>query len=367
MIYLDNSAIQKPKPEVVDTVVNVLRNQWYNASSIYDKGLESKRIVENTRGLIANEINCSNDEIVFCGSGSEANSLAIDGWLKANERDSFICSTIEHSSILNNPNAIYSIRCDDNGFYRMDDIEKISDMLVSIQMANNEIGVIQNIKKCVEVLHKNNCIVHTDAVQAFGHIPINVKDLGVDMLTATSQKIGGICGSAFLYVKNGIKLQSIIHGTQESNLRGSTYNVPAIAAFGKAIELIDYSKENEIRAKRNYLINKIWSNEDIKHEVYVNGVPTIDRKRLANNLNIQIENVDAQMLLALLDLNGICVSAGSACHAGDKEVSYVLKAIGLSDKEARESIRITLNEDTTYEEIDKFVEILEMILTQFVS
>ena len=362
MIYLDNAAIHKPKTEVIQTVVDVLNNNWANASSIYEVGLESARIVQNTKEIIAKEINCDLDEIILTGSGSESNALAIDGFLKANGERKFICSTIEHSSILDNPKAKRIIFCDDQGFYKMNWIKEIKDSFVSLQMANSEIGTIQNIKEITKFLHKNNCIVHTDAVAAFGKIPIDVKDLDIDMMTATGQKIGGVCGAAFLYVKKGIKLSSIIYGTQNDGLRGGTYNTAAIAGFGKAISLIDHNEGKEINNKRNYLLDKL---------LYIDGITLNGSKdmnnRLPNNINICIHDteLDSQQLIAMLDMFGYCCSAGSACHSGSAEPSHVLMAIGMNKEDALRSIRITISEDNTYEELDDFYNDLKNLIEQF--
>lgn len=365
-IYLDNSAIQKPKKEVIDTVINVLNNNWYNGSSVYEKGLESKQIIQYTKEVIAKEINCTPEEIVLVSSGSEANSLAIDGWIRGNkfyQKDYFVCSTIEHSSILKNPKARPIIFCDEQGFYKINWIKEIHDSLVSLQMANSEIGTIQNIKEITKILHENNCVVHSDAVAVFGKIPINVKELGVDMLSATGQKIGSICGAAFLYVKKGTRLESIIYGSQEKGLRGGSYNVPAIAGLSKAVELISYEEEKEVKKKRDYLLEKLLSIDG----VMLNG--TSDMKyRLPNNINICVKNtqLNAQQMIAMLDLlGGYCVSAGSACNAGNSEPSHVLLNIGMSEKDALRSIRITLSNDNTYEELDKFYNDFSNIIQQY--
>lgn len=365
-IYLDNSAIQKPKKEVIDTVINVLNNNWYNGSSVYEKGLESKQIIQHIKEVIAKEINCTPEEIVLVSSGSEANSLAIDGWIRGNkfyQKDYFVCSTIEHSSILKNPKARPIIFCDEEGFYKINWIKEIHDSLVSLQVANSEIGTIQNIKEITKILHENNCVVHSDAVAAFGKIPINVKELGVDMLSATGQKIGSICGAAFLYVKKGIRLESIIYGSQEKGLRGGSYNVPAIAGLSKAVELISYEEEKEVKKKRDYLLEKLLSIDG----VILNG--TSDMKyRLPNNINICVKNtqLDSQQMIAMLDLlGGYCVSAGSACNAGNSEPSHVLLNIGMSEKDALRSIRITLSNDNTYEELDKFYNDFKNIIQQY--
>lgn len=366
MIYLDSASISKPKPEVIETVIDVLQNHWGNASSVnYDFGLESARIVQHTREVIAEHINCSPDEIIFCGSGSEANTLAIDGFLKANincNTDYFVCSTIEHSSILNNPKSKPIVVCNNEGFYDLDWIKEIHNSLVSLQFVNSEVGTIQNIKEITKILHNNNCIVHTDAVAAFGKMPIDVKDLGIDMLSATSQKIGGIPGAAFLYVRKGIKIKSIIYGAQENGLRGSTYNVPAIAGFGKAIELIDFNEEEELRNKRDCLLEKLLSIDSVT----LNG-PIDLNKRLVNNINICVHNcmLDSQQLISILDLMGYCCSAGSACHAGDQNPSHVLLSLGLSRDDALKSLRITLSNDNSYEELDKFYNDLKNIIQQY--
>lgn len=363
MIYWDNAAIQRPKKEVIQAVIDVFNNTWGNASSSYDFGLKSARIVQNTKNLIAKEINCSSDEIIFTSSGSESNALALDGFLKKNREygKKFICSTIEHSSILDNPKAKPIIFCDNQGFFKEEWIKEVHNSLVSIQFANSEIGTIQNMKEMIKILHENNCIVHTDAVAAFGKIPIDVKDLDVDMLTATGQKIGGICGAAFLYVKKGIHLSPIVYGTQNNGLRGGTYNIPAIAAMGKAVELITYNIE-ETQSKRDYLLNKLLSIDG----VVLNGTDDLNR-RLYNNINICIHNInlDSQQLIALLDMYGYSCSAGSACHSGSAEPSRVLMAIGMNKEDALRSLRITLSEDNTYEELDCFYNDFKNIIEQF--
>ena len=362
MIYLDNAAIHRPKLEVIQTVMDVLNNNWANASSTYDFGLESARIIQNTKEIIAKEINCSPDEIILTGSGSESNTLAIDGFLKANGERKFICSTIEHSSILDNPKAKHVIFCDNQGFYKMNWIKEIKDSLVSLQMANSEIGTIQDIKEVVKILHKNNCIVHIDAVASFGKIPIDVKDLDIDMLTATGQKIGSVCGAAFLYVKNGIHLSPIIYGTQNDGLRGGTYNTAAVAGLGKAIQLINFNKEKEVKDKRDYLLNKLLSLDGIT----LNG-PKDMKHRLPNNINICIHDTElnSQQLISMLDMFGYCCSAGSACHSGSAEPSHVLMAIGMKEEDALKSIRITISEDNTYEELDCFYNDFKNLIEQF--
>lgn len=375
MIYLDNSATTPVKKEVLDVIINTMQNCWGNPSSSYEFGLETKRIIEDARLIIAQSINAEPEEIIFTSGASEANSLAISGFLNYHENNDseypyFITSNIEHSSIpLFNADAVIDV---DYYFGSIDidtlerklsDLWKNSKKLVSIQAANNEIGVIHNLRAISNVVHKYNGVFHTDATQYYPHYKIDVKAIGIDMMSVSGHKFGCPKGIGFLYVKKGINLSPIIYGTQNNGLRGGTENVPYIVGLAKAVELLDYSQEKDLKTKRDYCLDEIY-NINFDKEICLNGDI---KNRLPHNINIRIEDADAQMLIALLDLNGICVSAGSACHAGDKEPSHVLKAIGLSDKEAKESIRITISNDTTYEEIDKFVETLQMILTQILG
>lgn len=357
MIYLDNAAIQRPKPECINISLSVWQNNWGNPSSIYEFGAESRQIVERSRELIAKEINCSPDEIIFCSSGSEANTLAINGYLEANDRA--VCGTtkIEHPSILENPNIISNIIVDREGFINRKNF--VHNAFYSIQFANSEIGTIQDIKSISRKIHEAHSILHCDATQAFGHVPIDVKELGVDMLTASGQKIGSVPGCAFLYVRKGIKLSPIIYGHQENGLRAGTENVAAIASLGKAVELIDYDKQVQIGTLRNELFYKLKDvyGDDIK----LNGTDDMS-KRIPNNLSILFKpNYTSESIITLLSLQNIYISAGSACSAGTGEPSKTLKAIGLSDEECGRVIRITLGEDTTKYDLVNFVSALKKV------
>ena len=368
MLYLDNAATTSVKKEVLDVIIDAMKNHWANPSSVYEFGLESKRIIENARCIIANSINAEPNEIIFTSGASEANALAIDGFLNANKNTYFITSNIEHSSIpsFKANNLVYT---NGSGLILPNKLDtKLNrvthaNKLVSIMSANNEIGTINNISALSNIAHKYDAIFHTDATQYYPYYKIDVKSMGIDMMSVSGHKFGCPKGIGFLYVKKGITLSPIIYGTQNNGLRGGTENLPYIVGMAKAVELLDYSKEKELKEKWDYCLDKIYQ-MNVYNPIYLNGHPA---DRLSNNINIQIDSIDAQMLIALLDVNGVCVSAGSACHAGDKEPSHVLKAIGLSDKEAKESIRITLSETITYEQIDKFVKTLEMILTQIMS
>lgn len=356
-MYLDDSALEYPKQEVIDAVVDVLNNNWCNPNSVYEKGIESKRLVLNAKDIIAKEINCNSDDLIICSGGSEANTLGLIGYIKANDKFHFITSAIEHSSIVNNPYAALIIGVDRDGKYNMGDISEIHDKLVCLSYVNSEIGTIQDIKDIIKILHSNNCIVHVDAVAALGKVKIDVKDIDADMLVITSQKIGGVLGSAVLYKKPEIKIQPYIYG--HDTYRAGTPNVASIVGFGKAIELINYNNIDVVKNKRDYLLRKI-----LRDNITLNG--SLDN-RVCNNINICINDIrlTSQQIVVILDLCGHQVSSGSACNSGINEPSKVLKAIGLSDNEANHSIRITLPMDCTYEELDVFVNDFNRMINQY--
>lgn len=365
MIYLDNAATTPVKAEVMQTIIDVMSNHWENPSSVYENGLESRRMIENARRIIANSINAEPDEIIFTSGASEANALAIDGFLNANQDTYFATSNIEHSSIpmfkanhlieVNSLGLVTELRLTAS-LYGTSSHNK----LVSIMWANNEIGTINDIKALSNIAHKHGAIFHTDATQYYPYYKIDVKDIGVDMMSVSGHKFGCPKGIGFLYVRKGIDLSPIIYGTQENGMRGGTYNTPYIVGLATAVELLDYSRATYMKELRDYCLQEILD-MGIENEIGINGWLT---NRLPNNLNIRIQDVDSKSLVAILDMYGVCVSAGSACHAGDKKPSHVLKAIGLSDKLANESIRISLSENTTYAEIDKFIKTLKAVLAQ---
>lgn len=343
-MYIDNAALQKPKKEIVDLVNGVLTSFWANPNSLYQSGIESKKIIEQAREIIAGEINCKPDELIFCSCGSECNSLATCGYIRANNLDYFVTSTIEHSSIAENPYGKKLITVDQYGFMNIEDVKKIHDSLVSIQMANSEIGTIQkDFKEIVKILHENNCVVHTDVVAIFGKEKIDVRELGVDMLTATSQKIGGILGGAFLYKKDGIKLEPLIWG--HNTLRGGTPNVASIAAMGLATEMIDY---DSACYDRDYVWDYIEKNIP---DSFVVGASK--EHRLPGNLFCCFKNVEGESLQLMLNAKDICVSTGSACSSGSLEPSATLTAIGMDEMDAHSCIRLTFgHERLSKEELD---------------
>lgn len=344
-IYLDNAALKKPNNDIIEHTLNVLKNNWHNPNSIYSAGAKSKQIIDNAKLIISKEINCNPTEIIFCSCGSEVNALATVGYMRANNKQNFVTSTIEHASILENPYAKKIIAVDKDGYFNMDNIKNIHDSLVSLQMANSEIGTIQDIKNIVKTLHENNCIVHTDAVAAFGKIKIDVKDLDIDMMTATGQKIGGILGGAFLYKKKNIKIEPIIYG--HNTLRGGTPNVAAIASLAEAIKSIDYSSISS--SNRDYVYNYIKNNIS---NSYLVGASIESGNRLPHNLYMAFKGTEGESLMILLDMNGIQVSTGSACSSGDLTPSTTLSAIGMNKEDIHSCIRMSFGEELQREELD---------------
>ena len=370
MNYLDCAATTKPKQEVVDTMMKYMNDEWYNPSSLYSYSVKVKTAVDSARDTIAKFISAkSGNEIYFTSGGSESNNWAIQGFINNrldNLRVPYIITTkIEHKSIMECTKAqtlatVYYLDVDKNGLISLDELDDAislilsigvepKDILVSIQFANNEIGSIQDVITIGNIVHLYGCVFHTDAVQAFGHMFIDVDVMGIDMLSASSHKIGGCKGTGFLYVKNGIEINPLIYGGQMDGMRGGTENVPGIMGMAKATELMqNYYRNNSLSMARDYFIKKL---EDIGCKL--NG-PT---KRLPNNINVILpDNIYGENLLYMLDIDGIQIGTGSACNSHSIESSYVLKAIGLTDNEAKQSIRITIPDDITMDKIDEIVE-----------
>lgn len=352
MIYLDNAALEKPNSEIYSLVTNIISNNWYNPNSIYNTGIKSKEIINQVKIIISKEINCNSEEIIFCSCGSESNALATVGYIRANNQENFITSTIEHASILENPYARKIVTVDKNGYFNMNVIETIHDSLVSLQMANSEIGTIQDMKNIIKILHNNNCIVHTDAVAIFGKHKIDVSDLDVDMMTATSQKIGGILGGAFLYKKNNIKIEPIIYG--HNTLRGGTPNVVAIASLGEAIKLLDYSSISSY--SRDYVYNYIVNNIP---DSYLIGATIGSGNRLPHNLYMCFKGIDGESLMILLDMYDIQVSTGSACSSGIQSISTTLSAINMDENDLKSCIRMSFSGKETKQELIYVCKILK--------
>jgi cysteine desulfurase len=378
MIYLDNASTTKPRKEVLNIMKPYFDLFWYNPSSLYAPSVTIKKQIEKARETVGNFIGANGNEIYFTSGGSESNCWAIQGfvnecWSKG-RHPIIITSTIEHKSILdcveNAQSGIDFINVDNKGFVNIDSLKKIlskllaarkseildSDVLVSIQYANNEIGTIQNIKDIATIAHEYGALFHTDAVQAFGQIPINVKELGVDMLSASGHKIGTPKGIGFLYKKSNVNIKPLIYGSQMDGMRGGTENVPYIIGMAKAVELIsrEHRLEDELKMSinKNYFINRLKS-----MGCMLNGSLEC---RLNNNINITLpQNVTGESLVYALDTSQIYVATGSACNSHSIEPSHVLKAIGLTDEESMRTLRLTLSIDINEGDIDKVIEELE--------
>lgn len=376
-LYLDSAATAKPNKEVLEAVMPYLTDNFYNPSSIYSNGVRVRRAIDDARESIAGFINADTDEIFFTSGSSESNCWAIQGYLLAGVMDisttSIVTTKIEHKSIMECVDAmerfgnatyycdVTYLDVDKDGFVNMEQLESVFkdreepnyyDILVSIQMANNEVGTIQNIKAISDIIHKYGGVLHVDATQAFGQIPIDVKAMGIDMLSASAHKLeGGFKGVGLLYKKKDIELQPIIYGSQNDRQRGGTENVAGIIGFAKAVELASEKMEDKLAlsVKRDYFINELTRNG-----CKLNGASV---HRLPNNINVMLpEGIGSEELLYMLDLDDIQCSVGSACNSHSKKPSYVLKALGLTDEEAARSVRFTISSDITYEAIDYVVE-----------
>ncbi|MGM0438624.1 MAG: cysteine desulfurase family protein [Bacillota bacterium] len=374
-IYMDHSATTPVFPEVLAEMDKYFTKEYGNPSSIHQGGQKAARAVKNSRQKLANFINAEDEhEIVFCGSGTEADNLAIKGVALAlqNKGSHIITSKIEHPAVLRsceylekhyNFDVTY-LDVDLNGFVNPEDVEEAinSDtILISIMMVNNEIGTIEPVKEIGEIAEKNNVYFHTDAIQAPGHLEIDVEELKVNLLSLSAHKFNGPKGVGALYVQKGSKLISQMSGgPQENHRRASTENVPAIVGMGKAIELTQNRlKEENIRLKklRDSLISGIEKNID---NVYLNGPRK--NKRVNNNVNFSFKNVSGESILINLDMSGVAAASGSACASGTIEPSHVLKAIGLSSDLAENSLRLTLGFNNDQKDINYLIELLPGVI-----
>ena len=372
IIYLDNAATTKTAPEVVQAMLPYFTENYGNPSSIYSLGTESKKAISQVRETIAGTLGAANNEIYFTAGGSEADNWALKAVAEAyaSKGKHIITSKIEHHAVLHtceylekNGCEITYVNVDENGIVKLDELEKAirpDTILISIMYANNEIGTIQPIKEIGEIARKHNVLFHTDAVQAYGQLPINVDECSIDMLSASGHKLNGPKGIGFLYIRKGIKIRSFIHGgQQERGRRAGTENVPGIVGLGAAVErAFSMMEEKTVKERelQDYLIGRIES--EIPY-CRLNG----DReKRLPNNVNFSFRFVES--LLIMLDMKGICASSGSACTSGSLDPSHVLLAIGLPHEIAHGSLRMSLNEENTKEELDFTVEAIKEIVTK---
>lgn len=373
IIYLDNAATTKPVDSIVEAVKPYIESEWYNPSAKYSKCSNVKEKIESVRTDIAKEIGVNTNEIYFTSGATESNNWVIRGFVDQcrmeNKKPLIITTNIEHSSIIKCIKAmdkLYAhcicIPVNQNGYFDLESLKTILEyykavsyikILVSVGMGNNEIGTIQDIASIANIVHVYGGILHTDATQCFGHIPINNQILCADMISASAQKFGGLKGIGFLYKKDTVEIQPLIYGSQEQGQRGGTENVVGIVALGEAIKQIDYSKADKVKRLRDYMIKELVERLWCK----INGSIT---DRLPNNINITFsQSVTGEALIYILETDDIYISAGSACNSYSNQPSHVLKAIGLSDEEASKTIRITLSDDITYEQVDYFINQLE--------
>lgn len=377
IIYLDNAATTRTAPEVVDAMLPYFTEKYGNPSSVYGFAAENKEAVSRQRRVIAEVLGAKENEIYFTAGGTESDNWALTATAEAyaSKGKHIITSRIEHHAILHTCEYLekrgYEVTyldVDENGLVDPKKVEEAirpDTILISIMTANNEIGTIQPIREIGEIARAHGVLFHTDAVQAFAQIPINVEECHIDMLSASGHKLNGPKGIGFLYIRKGVKIRSFIHGgAQERKRRAGTENVPGIVGLGKAVELAASTMEERAEREtklRDYTIARI--EKEIPY-CRLNG----DRvKRLPNNINFSFRFIEGESMLIKLDLKGICASSGSACTSGSLDPSHVLLAIGLPHEIAHGSLRMTLGADTTKEDLDYTVDCLKQIVEEIRS
>ena len=377
MIYLDNAATTSVSEEVFEAMKPYFCEQYSNPSAVYSFAGQSMKAVDEARARIAELIGAQPNEIYFTAGGSESDNWAIKAAAEANAKKGkhIITSTIEHHAVLHTCQYLEKqgfevtyVNVDEYGVVKLDELKaaiRPDTILITIMAANNEIGTIQPLKEIGELAKEHGILFHTDAVQAYGHIPLNVDELGIDMLSASGHKFHGPKGIGFLYIRKGVRVGSFIHGgAQERSRRAGTLNTPGIvgvgAAAAQAARTLDENLKKETQL-RDYLIRRVL--EEIPYS-RLNGDPV---KRLPGNANFCFRFIEGESLLILLDQKGICASSGSACTSGSLDPSHVLLAIGLPHEIAHGSLRLTLSEDTTKEDIDFTVDELKKIVERLRS
>lgn len=377
LIYLDNAATTKTAPEVVEAMLPYFTENYGNPSSVYEFAGVSKKAVTQSREIIAKALGANDNEIYFTAGGSEADNWALKATAEAykSKGNHIITTKIEHHAILHtaeylekNGYEVTYLDVDENGVVKLEQLKKAirpTTILISVMFANNEIGTIQPIKEIGDIACQNGILFHTDAVQAFGQLPINVDECHIDMLSASGHKLNGPKGIGFLYIRKGVKIRSFVHGgAQERKRRAGTENVPGIVGLGaavqRAMDTMEARTSQEIKL-RDHLIGRV-----LKEVPYtrLNGHRTL---RLPNNVNFSFQFVEGESLLIMLDMEGICGSSGSACTSGSLDPSHVLLAIGLPHEIAHGSLRLTLGEETTMEDIDFVVEVIQKIVEKLRS
>ena len=372
LIYLDNAATTRTAPEVVEAMLPYFTEKYGNPSSVYGFASANKEVITQQREKIAEVLGAKTDEIYFTAGGTESDNWALTATAEAyvSKGKHIITSRIEHHAILHTCEYLekrgYEVTyldVDENGLVDPNAVEaaiRPDTILISIMFANNEIGTIQRIREIGTIAREHGVLFHTDAVQAFAQVPINVDEYNIDMLSASGHKLNGPKGIGFLYIRKGVKIRSFIHGgAQERKRRAGTENVPGIVGLGKAVELAaaTMAERAEKETKlRDYMIGRI------ENEIPYCRLNGDRKKRLPNNINFSFRFIEGEGMLISLDLKGICASSGSACTSGSLDPSHVLLAIGLPHEIAHGSLRMTLGADTTREDIDYTVDCLKEIV-----
>ena len=372
LLYLDNAATTKTAPEVVDAMLPYFTEHYGNPSSVYSFSSGNKEMISKQREAIADTLGASANEIYFTAGGSESDNWALKATAEAyaGKGNHIITTKIEHHAILHTAQYLEKrgfevtyVDVDEDGKVKLDELKaaiRPTTILISVMFANNEIGTIQPIKEIGEIAKEHGILFHTDAVQVYGQLPINVDECHIDMLSASGHKFNGPKGIGFLYIRKGVKIRSFVHGgAQERKRRAGTENVPGIVGIGTAAKRAANTREERVAKEievRDYLIDRV-----LKEIPYcrLNGHRT---DRLPNNANFSFRFVEGESLLIMLDMKGICASSGSACTSGSLDPSHVLLAIGLPHEIAHGSLRLTINEEITKEDIDYVVDNLKEIV-----
>ena len=373
LIYMDNAATTSTAPEVVSAMLPFFTEYYGNPSSVYNFAQKSKMAIEDAREIIADSIGAAkSNEIYFTGGGSESDNWALKSvaFGLRDKGNHIITTKIEHHAILNtcaylekNGFEVTYLDVDSEGFVSLEDIENaITDktILISVMFANNEIGTIEPVREIGEIAHKHGILFHTDAVQAMCHVPINVTEMNIDLLSASAHKFHGPKGVGFMYMKNSAKLEPFIHGgAQERARRAGTSNVPGIVGMGQAVKLALGTLDKDTHTiinMRNYIVDRILGEIP---DVTFDGPEIGSLKRLPSNMHFCFKDVSGDSLLIMLDMNGICASSGSACAAGSIDPSHVLLAIGRSKGETKGALRLSIDKDLTKEDADYAIDALK--------
>lgn len=376
-IYLDNAATTPVKPEVLQSMLPYFTEKFGNPSAVYNFAAENKNVVTQARETIAKALGTNTQDIYFTAGGSESDNWALKATAEAykDKGNHIITTKIEHHAILHtceyleqNGFEVTYLDVDEQGIVKIEELKKAirpSTILISIMFANNEIGTIQPIKEIGEIAKEHNILFHTDAVQAFGHLDIKVDEYHIDMLSASGHKLNGPKGIGFLYIRKGLKLRSFVHGgAQERKRRAGTENVPGIVGLAKAVEIAINTMEERVKKEkslRDKLIDRVLA------EIPYTRLNGDRKKRLPNNANFSFQFIEGESLLIMLDMKGICGSSGSACTSGSLDPSHVLLAIGLPHEIAHGSLRLTLSDETTEEDIDYVVDTVKEIVEKLRS